>query len=547
MIYYIKYMANFINTMFGRITNMEKYMKKLEDQMNDINPSNNYTYNYNWRSYDGAGNNLTHPEYGKGDTALLRQASTAYADGSSTLAERGVSNPNPRIISNLLCKTNQNIPNPFNLTDMMWIWGQFVDHEIDLTETQSNGETANMITPTQVQDPNEDYPNRTILFDRSKFIINTDPRQQPNNISAFIDGTNVYGFDSDRAYALRKLDGSGKLITTIADNGEIILPYNINELANAQPPNTNPADFFLAGDIRSNENIFLTAMHTLFVREHNRLCDIIVAENPEYTGKDEFIFQYARKLVIGMMNYITYNEFLPYLLGSFPQYTGYDDTINASIKTEFSTVGYRLGHSMLSSTLKTGPTQTILLRDAFFSPSYIQTNGIDNLLLGGSLGIMQKIDTRIVEDVRSFLFGPPTAQNLLDLAALNMQRGRDHGIPDYNSIRAAYGLAKYTTFSQITSNTTVSNGLASLYDTIDDIDPWIGGLAEDPLPGSNVGQLFDKIIRDQFTKLRSGDRYYYENDDSMTLEDIELIESSTLGKIIERNTVLTNLGDVFKN
>lgn len=537
-------MSNFINRILGRIVSMEKSMTKLEDQMNNLQPDNFY---FNWRSYDGSGNNFTYPEYGKNNTQLLRQSSPSYADGSSSLAERGLSNPNPRIISNLLCKTDQNIPNSFNLTDMMWIWGQFLDHELDLTETQTGAgkETANMITPTQLEDPNEDFPDRTILFDRSKFIINTDPRQHPNNLSAYIDGANVYGFNSDRAYALRRLDGSGKLLTTVSDNGEILLPYNINELPNAQPNGTNPEDFFIAGDIRANENIFLTAIHTLFVREHNRLCDVIVANNP--INKDEYIYQYARKLVIGMMNCITYNEFLPYLLGSFPAYDGYDETINAGIKIEFSTVGYRLGHSMLSSVLKTSQTDTILLRNAFFNPSYVQTNGIDNLLLGGTLGLMQKMDTRVVEDVRSFLFGNPTAQNLLDLPALNMQRGRDHGIPDYNTLRSAYGLPKYTSFNQITSDTVVSNGLESLYDTIDDIDPWIGGLAEDPVSNSsNVGPLFDKIIRDQFMRLRAGDRYYYKNDQSMTAEDIKLIESSKLGKIIERNTILTDIGDAFK-
>ena len=290
-------------------------------------------------------------------------------------------------------------------------------------------------------------------------------------------------------------------------------------------------------------------MHTLFVREHNRLCDVILDKHPEYQGKDELIYQYARKLVIGMMCYITYDEFLPHLLDSFPVYSGYDENVNASIKTEFSTVGYRLGHSMLSSSLRIGPNpgDTILLRDAYFTPSYLQRNGIDNILLGGTLGTMQEIDTRVVEDIRSFLFSAPTAQNLLDLASLNMQRGRDHGIPDYNTLRAAYGLTKVTLFDQITSNTTISNGLSSLYNTVDDIDPWIGGLAEDHLSGSNVGPLFNAIIKDQFIRLRDGDRYYYKNDNTMTVEDIELIESSTLGKIIERNTGLSNLGDVFRS
>jgi hypothetical protein len=538
-------MANFINIMFGRIVSMEKTFQNLEESYNNFKAK--YANFYEWQSYDGNGNNLYNPNFGKANTALLRQSSSDYENGSTSLAIRGASNPNPRIVSNLLCKTDISIPNSQNLTDMMWIWGQFIDHLLDLTRSQTSGETANMITPSVMEDPNEDYPGRTILFDRSIFIINTDPREQPNNISSFMDASNVYGSDSDRAYALRRLDGTGKLLTTTADNGEILMPYNINELENAAPTGSTPSDFFLAGDIRSNENIFLTAIHTLFVREHNRLCDIIVSENTNYIGKDELIYQTARKLVIGMIQYITYEQFLPNLLGSFPKYNGYNKNTNVSIKTEFSAVAYRLGHSMLSSSLKTGENTTILLRDAFFSPTFIQTNGIDNLLLGGSLGIMQEIDTRIVEDVRSFLFGPPSAMNLLDLPALNMQRARDHGIPGYNILRQSYGLSSYNNFTDITNNTTISSGLESLYDSVDDIDPWIGGLAEDHISGSNLGELFSTIIKTQFMNVRDGDRFYYKNDTRLSQKNIDLIENSTLDKIIERNCNLTNLGNVFKN
>jgi len=542
-------MANLINTLVGRVLTMENHMNEMENTLNNIDTNNTTNPVNNFRSLDGSGNNLFNPIWGKINTKLLRKSASQYGDNQSSLSIRGIKNPNPRTISNLLCKSTTSIPNNDNLSDMMWIWGQFLDHEIDLTETQSSGgETVNMTTPTIAQDSNEDFPNRTIPFTRSSFVVNTNPREQVNNISSYIDATNVYGHNNERSYALRKLDGSGKLITKNANNGEVILPYNSDGLKNAAPEESNPEDFFLAGDIRSNENIFLTAMHTLFVREHNRLCDQILLEHPEYLNKDEVIYQNARKLLIGMMQNITYMEFLPKLLGknAIPKYTSYNENIDASINTEFSTVGYRVGHSMLSSTLHTGQSGSILLRDAFFNSTYIQNNGIDQLLLGGKIGTMQKIDTRIVEDIRSFLFGAPTAQQLLDLASLNLQRGRDHGIPDYNTLRAAYDLEKVTTFTEITSDPVVSSGLAELYNTVDDIDPWVGGLAEDHLNDANVGPLFYEIIRDQFIRLRDGDRYYYENDTTLRADEVELIESSTLGKIIERNTVLSNLGDVFR-
>lgn len=528
-------MANAINALFGRVVNMEKLMSKLESKR----------LLTAWRTIDGSYNNLEHPSWGKTHISLLRQSPTDYGDNLSTLSVRGVNNPNPRIISNLLCKTNVSKLNSNNLTDMMWIWGQFIDHELDLTQPSSTSpESANMITPTVIEDPNEDYPDRTILFNRSMPVINSSPRQQLNKITCYIDASNVYGSDSIRSYGLRMLDGSGKLKVDYSDNSEVILPYNINELENEFPNGLNPRDFFVAGDVRSNENIYLTAMHTLFVREHNRLCDIIRKEHKNYVEED--IYQHSRRLVSGMMQYITYNEFLPNLLGDYSKYSGYNKDINPSIKTEFSTVGYRLGHSMLSSQLKTGSTGTILLRDTFFNSSYISQNGVDNLLLGGMLNIMQEIDIRVVEDIRSFLFGAPTSMNLLDLVSLNIQRGRDHGITDYNTLRASYGLSKKNNFKDITSNTTVKNGLSALYNSVNDIDPWIGALCEDYKLNSNVGELLDVILREQFDRIRAGDRYYYRNDNNITASDIKLIESSTLDKIIERNTSLNNLGNAFK-
>jgi len=535
-------MANFINLLFNRLSNVERHITQMDNKLD------NYYKKNNWRTIDGSSNNILHPDWGKSNIKLLRQSASRYEDNISSLAVRGINNPNPRIISNLLCKTNESIVNENNLSDMMWIWGQFLDHEIDLTPSQANNpETANIITPNNEEDPNEDFPDRTISFTRSSFVINNNPREQPNNISSYIDASNVYGHNTERAYYLRRLDGSGKLKTIKSNNGEDILPYNNDNFSNASPGGTNPENFFIAGDIRSNENIFLTSIHILFVREHNRLCDIFVQNNPKYTDFDEIIYQYARKIVIGIMQNITYNEFLPKLLGenAIDEYSGYKSNVNPGINNEFSTVGYRVGHSMLASVLHINNTDKITLRDAFFIPSHIQENGVDNLLLGGTKGLMQKIDTRIVEDVRSFLFGAPDEENLLDLASLNIQRGRDHGIPDYNTLRAAYGLEKVSSFTEITKDTVVSNGLAQLYNTVDDIDPWIGGLAEDHLNDANVGPLFYEIIRDQFIRLRDGDRYYYKNDDTLTDSEKMYIENTKLGDVIERNTGLENLGDVF--
>ena len=195
-------------------------------------------------------------------------------------------------------------------------------------------------------------------------------------------------------------------------------------------------------------------MHTLFVREHNRLCDEFARENPDF--EDEDIYQCARKIVGAQMQVITYKEFLPILLGpdALPDYYRYNPRFNPGVANEFSTAAFRFGHSMLSPTLlrvnKAGKELvSTSLKDAFFNPQLIHEGGdISALLLGLAHQQAQEIDNKIVSGVRNFLFGEPGAGGF-DLAALNIQRGRDHGLADFNSVRMAYGLRPVKSFNAI--------------------------------------------------------------------------------------------------
>ncbi len=499
---------------------------------------------YILRTYDGSANNLFTPTSGKAGELLVRVASADYDSGEVSI--RGSTNPNPRVVSNSICQ-GTSVPNTLKLTDMMWVWGQFLDHELDITPNQegSVAETLNMTTPVD-----DIYPGYTIPFTRSQFNKIDGTRQQPSNISAFIDASNVYGYGTDRAYALRRLDGTGKLKNTTGDTGEILLPYNTEGLSNAAPPGSTSSDFFLAGDIRSNEIALLTGMHTVFMREHNRLCDEIIKNNSQLTGQDEMIYQRARRWVGAFMQVITYKEFLPAFLGgagTLGSYTQYDPTINANISNEFSTVGYRLGHTMVSSEVQLGtdPANTVLVRNLFFTPSYIKTNGVDNMLYGVTQRPMQEIDGILVEDLRSFLFAAPASGILHDLAALNLQRGRDHGIPGYNTLRGAYGLSQFTNISEIPTSVDTKTKLTALYDSPDAIDPWIGAIIEDHLPGEAVGPLVHEILVEQFARLRKGDRFFFENDAAFTETDRSNIRNTKLSDILNRNTSFNYAADVF--
>lgn len=507
-----------------------------------------------YRSFDGHGNNIDNPDWGQANSPLLRFSPIAYGDGINTLAQRGPHNPNPRVISNAVFQQSASVPSKNNLSDFIWAWGQFLDHELDLTTT-NNQEKADIVVPDHdivlcnLQLKGREF---SIPFSRSAAIEDTgtspsNPRLHANVNSSYIDGSVVYGSDMERASALRTFDGTGRLKTSTSESGEL-LPYNINDLENEDNGDAQHDRFFLAGDVRANEHAVLTSIHTLFVREHNRLCLDIIACDPSLAGQEELIYQKARKYVGGIIQAITYEEFLPALLGqsAISPYTGYRPNVNAGISHEFSTACYRLGHSMLSSELMLGGNgNTIQLRDMFFKPYFVRLHGIEAILMGLTLQRMQEVDAQIVEDVRSFLFGPPNQVKgqLLDLAALNIQRGRDHGLAGYNAFREAFGLNRLKDFSEITSDTNVANILCDLYKDIDYVDPWVGALAEDQVEGSNVGPLIFAVLKNQFERARDGDRFWYANDPELTIEQRVEIESTRLSDVIRRNTDLEDIPD----
>jgi len=470
---------------------------------------------------------------------LLRLADPDYEDGVSAMA--GAGRPSPREISNRIFTQSGPLPSDRRVTDMLWQWGQLVDHDIDLTAA---GDTEPAPIPVPLGDPFFDplgEDGKVIPFQRSIYdpATGTDPanpRQQMNTITGWIDASNVYGSEPVRTRALRTLDGTGRLATSAGG----FLPFNQDGLPNAG--GDARTDLFLAGDVRANEQVGLTAMHTLWVREHNFWADLVSAAQPSLSGDE--IYQAARSVVTAEMQAITYREFLPLLLGrnALGRYFGFDPSVDPRICNEFSTAAYRLGHTMLSPTLQRLdadgspiPEGPLALRDAFFSPDELVRVGLEPYLKGLTAQIMQRIDTRVVDDVRSFLFGPPGAGGL-DLVSLNIQRGRDHGLPDYNSVRIAYGLAPVAGFAEITGDVTVQTRLEAVYGNVNDLDVWVGALAEDHVPGTLVGELLHAALSDQFRRLRDGDPNWYQN--RLSPPAARMIETQTLAKVIARNTEL---------
>ena len=489
--------------------------------------------NLQFRSIDGTGNNLTNPALNSIGTDFAR---IGGADNAHFVNDDGhtpiLDGPNPRDISNIVVASNADIPNPEGLSGFMYVWGQFIDHDLDRMD-QSTDPTQAINVTAPLTDP--DFPGATIPVSR----VITDPAtgtpDNPaaaiNNITGWLDGSMVYG-DAATANSLRGSDGH--LLTSPGGN----LPID---------PATG---MFMAGDVRAAENPDLTAMQTLFVREHNYQVDQLAQQHPDWTSDQ--LYQNAKAIVSAEIANITYNEFLPHLLGpdAIPDYQGYNPNVNPTITEEFAGAAYRFGHSIVSGELgqineQGVETNSQDLASAFFEPAstFVSEGGADSLLRSLAADVHPALDVHIVDQLRNFLADPPDA---IDLAATNIQRGHDLGLGTLNETRAALGLPTYDSFAEITSDPTTQQALATAFGgDVNKVDLWTGGLAEDHAAGAEVGTTFQTIIADQFTALRDGDRLFFENQ-GFDPKTLQTIENTTLSDIIVRDSSVDHLqADAF--
>ncbi len=472
----------------------------------------------NYRSIDGSGNSLTNTGLNAVGADFRRIGVAHFSDGISAL-RTGL--PNARTVSNLVVAGNAGdaeTPNAEGLSGMMYAWGQFIDHDINLTLSDN-------VTHIDITVPAGDSTlSGSISMTRSVIDPLTGVAGKPavttNNVTGWLDGSMVYGSDATTAAGLRGTDGH--LLTSVGNNLPIV------------------DGAYVAGDSRVQENPDLTALQTLFMREHNRQVDLLKVSHPDWTGDQ--LYQQARAIVTAEIARITYSEFLPHLLGTtaIKPYQGYRVGVDASLTEEFAGAAFRLGHSIVSANLEKTDEQgnvigtPVTLKDAFFQnpADFAADSGADGLLRHLTNDLSNALDVHIVDDLRNFLFVPGVG---MDLAAINLQRGRDLGLGTLNETRLALGLKPYASFADITSDAATAAALEAAYGDVNNVELWIGGLAENHLPGAMVGQTFDLIIAQQFQSLRDGDRYWYQNQgfDAVTMK---VIESTTLSSVILDNT-----------
>jgi hypothetical protein len=490
------------------------------------------------QSFDGSNNNLSNADLGKANTTYSRSSSINYADGVG----QPVDGPNARYVSNRIFQDLfVNVPDENRLSQYGFSWGQFIDHDLGLAQTGT--EKANI--SFNQEDPLEYFRNDlgVISFKRDQPVdgtgVNGKPREFTNTVSSYIDGSNIYGTDApmngvSRVERLRDPNNPAKLLVKTV-NGQDYLPLasqaGITDMEQQGRLRIDPTETRAAGDIRANEFFGLTALQTLFVREHNRIEDLLDANPKTAQLSTDEKFQIARRIVIAQEQAITYKEFLPAMGIDLPSYNGYKPNVSPQVSNEFAVVGYR-AHSQVHGDVvaivpKGKATQEYFDRLAaqgvivtpqtdgstklqvptnlaFFNPTLLESIGIEYIVQGLHSGPEYRNDEQIDNQLRSLLFeipnpnfdpkaldGPNSTKQfsgVTDLGAIDIERVRDRGIVSYNDLRESFGLSHVTSFTEITGEDTeeLPNGM-----TIDDpqIINWLDANRQQIAPADAPGKL----------------------------------------------------------
>ena len=335
------------------------------------------------------------------------------------------------------------------------------------------------------------------------------------------------------------VDNSALLKSTCGNDGEL-LPLNPDELEGPLGLCRDVGGCFISGDVRTNEQMSLAGFHTLFLREHNRIARFLQKLNRHWSNTK--VYLETRRILAAVMQKITYIDFLPKLLGpnGLKRYRGYNQNVNPGISNVFATAAFRFGHSLIRPSFDIldknfnpiGPP--IDLRFMFFNNTFIQRSGITPLLLGLVGNSSENVDRILSPGIIRHLFQRENREGL-NLATLNIQRSRDHGLPGYNAYRNLFKIGNAKTFDQTANEIKNSENrkiLSRLYNNDpSNLEVWVAGLAEAPLPNAILGRIFSSIIGEQFQRTRDGDRFYFERKGVFRPDRLAEIRRSSLSRM----------------
>ncbi|PIK36697.1 ovoperoxidase [Apostichopus japonicus] len=535
-----------------------------------------------YRSIDGQCNNIKHPNWGKAGYPYRRLLPAKYND---RVSQPRWYNSSAREVSRQFVNQGKVQFSTYGASELVMHFGQFLDHDINLTPASAadckcgNDEDEICFSiPCESDDP-VCGEEGCIPFRRSRPTIRGDcrpgARAHENTITSFVDASNVYGSfqeDMDDLRDVEKGKGKMRVETQPIDEGHIhLLPHDKENEECIRPGDEDDKHCGKGGDVRAAEQPGLTSLHTMFVREHNRVVNVL--NNLHENWDEDHFFHETRRIIIALMQKITYDEFLPlvlgketmdeFKLGSWNGYDGYDKKINPTLFNEFAAAFMRFGHSLIPERLKRVTSlyvhddfPSIDLRSAFFNAAHMyetEHGSISSLLLGMISNNLLPVDKHFSKAITDHLFEDPlNGTGGIDLIALNIQRGRDHGLPAYTEYRRHCGLSvpeSWEDLVKIIDEDTVAS-LRTLYSNVDKIDIFVGYIAENPKKGALVGETAACVLGKQFHNLKYGDRYWYENTErkgSLTKDQIKAIQQVTLARVICENVRVDSIQPaVFK-
>ncbi|GFS70288.1 dual oxidase [Nephila pilipes] len=507
--------------------------------------------------YDGWYNNLAHPDWGSIDSQLTRKAPPSYTDGVYQMA--GAQRPNARALSQALMKGGDGLASRRNLTVLFTFFGQVAASEVLMASESGCPIEVQKIEVGECDDAFDKdckgtklMPFHRALYDHKTGQSPNSPREQLNQMTSWIDGSFVYSTSEAWVNSMRTFE-NGTFRST--DGGFPPRNHERVPLINYPPARylgmLNPERMFLLGDPRIHQNPALLSLGVIFHRWHNVMAERVRSQHPDWT--DEDIFQRARRMVIATLQNIALYEYLPVLLMEpVSSYQGYQPDLHPGVSHVFQSAAFRFGHTLIPPGLYKRNAQcefrktvtgypAVRLCSTWWDSEEVES-GIEELLMGMASQIAEREDNVLCSDVRDKLFGPMDFSRR-DLAALNIMRGRDNGLPDYNTVRKYFQLPELKNWTDINPelykhSPELFDALNELYGgRLDDIDLYIGGMLETELEG-RPGPLFRKIIRQQFERIRDADRFWFENTHNgiFTESEVAEIRNITLWDVLVNTT-----------
>uniref|UniRef100_A0A673ZAW2 NAD(P)H oxidase (H2O2-forming) n=1 Tax=Salmo trutta TaxID=8032 RepID=A0A673ZAW2_SALTR len=501
--------------------------------------------------YDGWYNNLAYHSRGAVGSPLVRLLPARYSDGVlQPLQEPQL--PNPRKISDVTARGHSGLPSAHNQTVLSVFFGYHVMFEM-LDSRPPGCPPEFMYIPVPEGDPVFDphRAGRVLLpfqrgpWDKHSSQSPNNPRTQVNLVTAWLDGSSIYGPSSSWSDALRSFSGgllsSGEQLDMPKRSGSTSLMWSAADPSTGQH---EPEGLYELGNAWGNENVFTMAEGIVWFRYHNYIASQLSEKHSSWS--DEDLFQNARKTVVATFQNIAFYEWLPGFLGekTMPPYQGYQKFVDPGISPEFQAAAIRFATTMAPPgvymrnrtchfqkvvNIDGSTSSAIRMCNSFWNrqnPNLKSGQDIDHLIMGMASQIAEREDNMVVEDLRDYMYGPLRFSRS-DLVALTVQRGRDFGLPSYNQVREGLGLAPVGRWGDINPQ-----DLSDLYDgDISKLELFPGGLLESV---DGPGQVFSSIILDQLNRIRNGDRFWFENTQNglFTAEELQVLRDTTFHDVI---------------